>query len=166
MVSMSTGFSGLTDAQADLVNYWQDCCQYGRPPMREQLDPGAIRAHLSAISIVEMSAQGETKFRLVGSGLRQIFGREMRGRYLSELDSSSYEMWSLGLARALDVQQPIGGMITREYDSHAWLRLPFECDQMGMVVLCHDTLVPNMRLGLHADRQSHKSRAASGNLAA
>lgn len=166
MFSLSTGFSGLTRAQSDLVMHWQNCGDQGHLPARSQLDPGAIRAHLSAISMVEMGSNGLARFRLVGSGLRQIFGREMRGRFLSELEATAYEMWSLGLARALDMQQPIGGLIEGDTDSHTWLRLPFQCERLGTVILCHDALIPNVRLGLDARRQSHKTPAAARNLAA
>ena len=98
MVSLSTRFSGVTPAQAELVSHWQAHCEHGRLPTRDRLDPGSFKAHLSAISIIEVGASGQTKFRLVGSGLRSIIGKEMRGRYLSELDQTRFEMWSLGLA--------------------------------------------------------------------
>lgn len=146
MVSTSTGFSGLTPAQSELISHWHHCCHNGLLPTRECVDPGAIRAHLSDISIVETKADGQTQFRLAGSGLRQIFGREMRGRSLNELDQSMFEVWSLGLARALDDQLPIGGLIHRDHETHAWLRLPLRGGREGALVLCHDALIPNARL--------------------
>jgi len=166
MVSMSTDFSGLTEAQTELIKHWHACCQHSAVPAREYLDPGAIRSHLSCISIVEMASDGRTKFRLAGTGLRQIFGREMRGRYLSELEQTAFEMWSLGLARALDIGQPIGGLIERQEDSHAWLRLPLQSDRFGALVLCHDTLVPTARLVSRYNRQSRRTTLVGHNLAA
>ena len=166
MVSLSTDFSGITAAQTKLIKHWHACCQSGALPSRECLDPGAIRAHLSCISIVEMASDGRTKFRLAGTSLRNIFGREMRGRYLSELDQTGFEMWSLGLARALDVQQPIGGLIERKEDSHAWLRLPLHSNRFGALVMCHDTLIPNARLASSYNNQSHRTTLNGRNLAA
>ena len=166
MVSLSTGFSGLTSAQLDLVKHWRHCCGQRHLPMRNQLDPGAIRAHLSGISLVEMGSDGLARFRLVGSGVRQIFGREMRGLFLSELEETECEVWSRGLSRALEMQQPIGGLIEGDGESHAWLRLPFQCERLGSVILCHDALIPNIRLRLDPIRQSHKSPSALRNLAA
>lgn len=166
MVSESTAFLGLTHAQAVLVKHWNACCPDGALPNREGLDPGAIKAHLSAISIVEMAANGRATFRLAGSELRQIFGCEMRGRLLSELDRTTYEMWSLGLARALDMQQPIGGMIEREDNTHAWLRLPLQSEQGGAMVLCHDALIPNARLRPRNGRQSRSLINKTHHLAA
>ena len=166
MVSLSTNFSGLTEAQTDLIQHWHACCEVGVLPSRDCLDPGAIRTHLSSISIVQTAADGGTRFRLAGTNLRQIFGREMRGRPMSELDQTMFEMWSLGLARALDVQQPIGGLIKRQADSHAWLRLPLRANRVGALVMCHDTLIPNERLTNRYDRQPHHVTRGGRNLAA
>lgn len=166
MVSLSTDYSGLTEAQTELIQHWHACCRNGALPAREFLDPGAIRAHLSCISIVEVARDGRTKFRLAGTSLRQIFGREMRGRYLAELDQTTCDMWSLGLARALDVRQPVGGLIGRSEDSHAWLRLPLYSDRDGAQVLCHDTLIPNERLTSRFSGQFHRTTLGGRNLAA
>jgi len=166
MVSLSTDFSGLTEAQSELIKHWHACCHNGALPSRECLDPGAIRAHLSSISIVEVAKGGKTRFRLAGTSLRQIFGREMRGRYLSELDQTAFEMWSLGLTRALEAQQPIGGLIGRDEDTHTWLRLPLHSDRFGLMVLCHDALIPNVRLASRFNSQSHRTTRDGHNLAA
>lgn len=157
MVSVSKRFSGLTTAQAELVEHWQYCSRNGGLPSRDCLDPGAIKTHLSEISMIEMTDTGLAKFRLAGSGLRQIFGCEMRGRLLSDLDQTTFEMWSLGLARALDMGQPIGGLIDQGVSSHAWLRLPLRSDRSGAIVLCHDALIPNIRLKKISHTQSSKS---------
>ena len=162
MVSLSKGFAGLTEAQTELVQHWRTCHREGVLPTRACLDPGAIKAHLSAISMIEVMETGRAKFRLAGSGLRELFGQEMRGRFLSDLDQTTFEMWSLGLARAFDLQQPIGGLIERETDSHAWLRLPLRSEGAGALVLCHDALIPNARLR----PQSHKSINIDSHLAA
>jgi len=166
MVSLSTDFSGLTEAQTDLIQHWHACCETGLLPSRDCLDPGAIRAHLSSISIVQTETDGSTKFRLAGTSLRQIFGREMRGRSLSELDRTMFEMWSLGLDRALEAQQPVGGLIRREEDSHAWVRLPLRANRVGALILCHDTLIPNARLSGGYERQTHRLARRGHNLAA
>jgi hypothetical protein len=162
MVALSKGFMGVTRAQTELVQHWQSCSQNGVLPPRTCLDPGAIKAHLSEISMIEVSETGRAKFRLAGSGLRALFGQEMRGRLLSELDRTTYEMWSLGLARAFDMQQPIGGLIERETDTHAWLRLPLRSERSSALVLCHDALIPNARLR----DQSYRKVSLGSHLAA
>lgn len=166
MVSKTTGFAGLTHAQSELIEHWRETSEHGVLPARTRLDPGAIKAHLSAISIIEVSNHGRATFRLAGSGLRRIFGKEMRGRAVSDLDQTMYEMWSLGLERALDMQQPIGGMIAGAETSHAWLRLPLRSEHRGAMLLCHDALIPNARLRSQYNTQSNTVLNKNQNLAA
>lgn len=163
---MSTDFPGFTPAQSDLLNHWRAQHQQGVPPTREQLDPGAIRAHLSEVSIVEVSTRGHARFRLVGSGLRKVFGCDMRGKYLAELGRETYEVWSLGLASALGHERPAGGLIERDDETHAWLRLPLRKNATGALVLCHDSLIPNARLRTEYDSEYNTSAIPPHNLAA
>ncbi|MEM9055544.1 MAG: PAS domain-containing protein [Pseudomonadota bacterium] len=166
MISMSTGYNGLTEAQSTLIQHWHACCPKSRLPKREALDPGAIRSQLASLSMVEVTPAGTVRFRLAGSSLRQIFGREMRGRQLRELDPNIADMWSLGLSSALERRQPVGGIIHRETDCHAWLRLPLEATEGGALVLCHDALLPKERLPQKKPGEYHIQPSGSTVLAA
>ena len=166
MFDESTGFHGSTDAQSTLIRHWLSCGSVGTLPMRSQLDPGVIRAQLSAISIIELTGDGTARFRLVGSKLRQMFGREMRGRCLEELDRQTYEMWSLGLSRVLEEVSPIGGQIRREHETHTWLRLPLKSENQGALILCHDELIPNQRLVNQYSNKSYNNQYSINNIAA
>lgn len=166
MVSLSTGFQGVTASQAELVQHWYACRVDEGLPQRESLDPGAIRAHLAYISIVEVEDAGDVRFRLAGSRLRQILGREMRGRLISELDQTLSEIWSLGLSSALEKMRPVGGLIERDNDAHAWLRLPLFSPRIGTLVMCHDALVPRHRLRDQDGRESHRLSGTPNILAA
>lgn len=166
MVSLSTEFSGFTPSQEDLLQHWHSLRQGLCLPRREDLDPGAIRVHLSAISIVEVDPLGDVRFRLAGSALRDILGREMRGRRISELDKTIGEMWSLGLSSALDQLRPVGGLIERDTDCHAWLRLPLHSASGSALVLCHDALLPKERFRQDRRRESHSQLGARHTLAA
>lgn len=136
----SMGFQGLTDAQSEIIAYWNNCTKGAGIPRRKDIDPGALRAHLAAISIVELEPSGDVRFRIAGSGLRDIFGKEMRGQRLSDLSSDVADMWSLGLAAAIERNVPTGGMIDRTRDKHTWLRLPLYQADGPMAILCHDVL--------------------------
>lgn len=166
MFDESTGFHGSTEAQSTLIQHWMSCCSTGVLPMRSELDPGTIRAQLSAISIIELSSEGSARFRLAGSKLRQLFGREMRGRYLEELDPTTYDMWSLGLARVLEEVRPVGGQIRREHETHTWLRLPLRSEKQGALILCHDELIPNQRLVNQYPDKSYNNQYSINNIAA
>ncbi len=149
----STGFSGLTKAQTMIVSYWQSKCREGCLPSRLDIDPGALRSQLSAISIVELEPDGGVRFRIAGSQVRAIFGREMRGRRLDEFSDKVSDMWSLGLAAVLDRHAPVGGIIERVNDRHAWLRLPLQADN-GCLILCHDELLSKTPVKGDNTRQS------------
>ena len=166
MLNESIGFHGSTDAQSNLIQHWMSCCTNGILPTRSQLDPGTIRAQLSAISIIELSDNGAARFRLAGSKLRDLFGCEMRGRTLEELDRNTFDMWSLGLARVLEEVRPIGGQVRREHDTHSWLRLPLRREQHGALILCHDELIPNQRLVNQYSDKSHNNQYSINNIAA
>ena len=107
-------------------------------PGKGDIDPGVLKAHLASISMIEVDYRGEARFRIVGSGLRGILGGEMRGRLLSELEPDKADMWSLGLMAAIDRVEPVGGVIDRGTDRHAWLRLPLASSGATSLVLCHD----------------------------
>lgn len=145
MLFESNVFSGVTEAQSELVAHWKSKSAGRALPRREDIDPGALRSHLAAISIIEMNATGDIRFRLAGSGLRSILGREMRGRSVHDLEPNVCDMWSLGLSSAIDRGQPVGGLICREKDEHAWLRLPLMSETGGALILCHDALLPKKR---------------------
>lgn len=162
-----TGFRGITSAQRSIVEYWESQCRTGGLPYRNQIDPGALRAHLSDITIVEMDTAGDMVFRVVGSGLRSILGRDVQGKALSSLNDTVSDMFTLGLSAVMSRKHAVGGVIDREYDRHAWLRLPMLDEHGGArLVLCHDHLlkksatdydrteisytVPNIKSGLAA----------------
>lgn len=136
----SNGFSGLTKAQSAIVSYWRSMCRDGAMPTRENIDPGVLRSHLSAISIVEIEGDGGVRFRIAGSQVRSVFGREMRGRRLDEFNDQAADMWQLGLTAVLDKRAPVGGVIKRANDVHTWLRLPLATSGGNCLVLCHDTV--------------------------
>ena len=139
----SNGFSGLTRAQEAIIAYWRSRCVDGQLPSRGDIDPGVLRSHLSAISIVEVEPDGAVRFRIAGSQVRAVFGQEMRGRCLDEFNSPAADMWSLGLTAVLERQQPVGGLIRRQHDYHAWLRLPLLPTARGRMILCHDMVISN-----------------------
>ena len=138
----ATGLRGLNAAQREIITHWNAVRGDRDVPAKSDIDPGTLRAHLGSISIVEVDRWGEARFRIAGTRLRQILGGEMRGRCLSELDADKAEMWSLGLASAMQRAEPVGGIITRRFDRHAWLRLPLDPGTgFSGLLLCHDVIL-------------------------
>lgn len=139
-----TGFRGLSAAQKDIIAHWHQARDGREMPLKTDIDPGALRTHLASISMVEVDRSGAARFRIAGTRLREILGGEMRGRSLSELSRDKAEMWSLGLISAVERGEPVGGIIDRQKDRHAWLRLPLDPGPgIARLVLCHDVLLPS-----------------------
>ena len=108
---------------------------------------GALRSALACISVVEVDESGESRFRIAGSRLREIFGMEVRGMRVAEIAGAHGECYVLGLSAALERGEPVGGVIEIGGRIHAWLRLPLagEDGQLNQV-LCHDELLPSRRM--------------------
>ncbi len=141
-----TVFSGVTDSQRQLIEYWCSLRESSGLVRRDSMDPGKFRAMLSSISIVEFDRFGTGRFRIAGSRLREIFGMEPRGRQLEDVIGAHGETYSLGLSAALERGAPVGGVIEQDGRAHAWLRLPLAGpDGQLTQVLCHDELVPLRR---------------------
>lgn len=147
-------FAGRTDAQTTLVEYWQDLSKSAGLPSRYDFDPGFLRGFLADISIIEIDAFDRMRFRISGSGIRSILGRDMSGHYLDELHGDVVDMLALGLSAVLDRNIPVGGLIERERDRHAWLRLPLLGRDGYRQILCHDALLSKTGILSPEDHES------------
>ncbi|MEO0550057.1 MAG: PAS domain-containing protein [Pseudomonadota bacterium] len=166
MTIASAGFSGLTRAQNEILSYWHAQRGMNRLPRRDQIDPGVLRSHLAAISIVEVQPDGDMRFRLVGSKLRAVLGRQISGYCLGELQGAAADMFSLGLSAVLEREAPIGGIIERTRDCHAWMRLPLAVEGAAPVILCHDALLSKREQIGDAGAQSNRVSRINEGLAA
>jgi len=135
-------FAGRTDAQTTLVEYWQTLSKIGGLPSRYDFDPGFLRGFLADISIIEIDASNRMRFRISGSGIRTILGRDMSGHYLDEQTGDAVDMLALGL------------LIERERDRHAWLRLPLLGRDGYRQILCHDALLSKTGILSPEDNQT------------
>ncbi|MEL6830329.1 MAG: hypothetical protein AAFO63_09350, partial [Pseudomonadota bacterium] len=78
----------------------------------------------------------------VGSGLRSVLGGNLQGRALSDFNDTVADMFTLGMSAVLARSLPVGGVIDRANDRHAWLRLPLlDAESRVSLVLCHDHLL-------------------------
>lgn len=155
-------FSGITPAQKLLVRYWKALRDRNGLVHRDLIDPGAVRSMLASISVVEIDAAGEGRFRIAGSRLRDIFGMEVRGMKVDEIAGAHGDCYSLGLSAALERGQPVGGEICDGRRSHCWLRLPLagEGGRLNQV-LCHDELL-SQPAALTQGPAAGRARAHSG----
>lgn len=70
----------------NLFQYWNRLRQGGGVPTRAQIEPSDIRDELPQTMILESARRDkEMSFRLAGTGISAMFGRELRGTQLRDL---------------------------------------------------------------------------------
>ncbi|BCH32461.1 PAS domain-containing protein [Mesorhizobium sp. L-8-10] len=73
------------DGSIELFHYW-NALRSGRPaPKRTEIEPSDIRSLLADTFILEKDTRGEAIFRLAGTRLCAIYGRELKGFAFSSL---------------------------------------------------------------------------------
>ncbi len=139
-------FTGVTPVQTQLIRYWLERRnESGRVP-RERIDAGDLRAFLASISVIEFDGEGRARFRIAGSRLCDMFGKELSGLDVERSLGTHGDGFLLGLSVALERAEPVGGVTDTRLPSpnfvHAWLRLPMlDDDGRFNQVLCHDEIV-------------------------
>lgn len=131
--------------QARVYNAWASCAA-GRPFIeRAELNMADIAPEMAHVSVLSRSEEEGFRFRLAGSGLRQVFDCDARGRRISEVGLClTDESWGTASNQALDDRVPLEGRtITDDGRIHYWLRLPMSSDgRRPDMVLCHDRYLP------------------------
>jgi hypothetical protein len=77
-------------ASRDLFSYWEALRGRRPAPQRAEIEPGAIRHVLSETFIVTLDRTGGYPFRLAGTRVCALFGRELKGEsFLGLWDEAS-----------------------------------------------------------------------------
>lgn len=128
----------LTERQGSLLVYWSSICSDGQLPCRRSVNPGALGGALGNTSLVEKTGD-RYRFRLTGSRLEGVFGRDVKGQVIDEIDANVAEAGSASMAIALDTKRPVSGNRQIGTRWHCWLRLPLMDDEgNASLVLCLD----------------------------
>jgi len=132
--------------QRDLFDYWLRSAGVRSMPARADLDPlkvPRLLPHLGLIDLRQGLDQG--LFRLAGTRLRDVYGKEITGRRLSEVFSGVCAAYWHGVhSRVSSEAMPAHGVIRgpaegREHVLLYWLRLPLSDDGDRVDrILCHD----------------------------
>lgn len=72
----------------ELFEYWNALRGSRVAPMRDDIDPGAIRGHLADIFMLVFDPEQGHPFRLAGNSVCTLFGYEMKGTPFADLWSS------------------------------------------------------------------------------
>jgi hypothetical protein len=135
--------------QRELYDYWRSCAKGRLMPARADINPAAIAAMLPGISILDAMPQARLIYRLAGTRLREIFGQEVTGKSVFDLElGEKQSYWRSVYRRVIDDKVPMQGavkgpIVERDHVVLFWMRLPLADD--GAVVnkvLCHDVTLP------------------------
>ena len=72
-------------ASRELYAYWEERRGQRPAPERADIEPGAIRQVLSDTFILELDAADSHSFRLAGTRVCALFGRELKGESFVDL---------------------------------------------------------------------------------
>ena len=131
MAAQIGGPAAAVRAHQELFSYWSSRRQGARLPGRRDIDPGGFKRLLPAVSLIDVAEGGrDYRLRLAGTALYGVYGREITGRTLSEIYSSTAaDYWRAELAQVVADRRPGVGIHNLAWRgaSHLsilWLRLP------------------------------------------
>lgn len=136
--------------QRELFDYWRACAK-GRPmPRRADINPAAMAGLLPGISILDTgTCPDQLTYRLAGTRLREIFGREVTGKSVFDLEfGEKRNYWMAVYRKVIEERTPMQGAVkgpvaNKDHVVLFWMRLPLS-DSGDTVnkVLCHDVTLP------------------------
>ncbi|MFK3779047.1 PAS domain-containing protein [Agrobacterium sp. NPDC089420] len=113
-------------AGLDIYAYWDELRGRKAAPHREDIDPAKLKHHLGDLFILTDKGQNTPFFRLAGTRLCDLFGRELRDRPFSELWQPTNATFPCRVARGiLQHQLPVVFDIEAE-DDYGAAPLAFE----------------------------------------
>lgn len=156
--------------QRQIYDYWQSCAGLRQMPSRKDIDPCSMRKYLPQISLIDIGdGMKSAKVRLAGSRLRDVYGFELTGKCLGDLEwGEKRPYWQAVYRDILKKGAPQGGSISgplcrREHVKLFWLRLPLSQDGESVnMILCHDIAVSGVSVELPGELAPVRALAAAG----
>jgi hypothetical protein len=108
----------------DLHRYWLKKRGERAMPQRADIDPvdPEIRPHLGFIVLTDVVQPGRFRYRLVGSMLTRLVGRDATGRYLDELYSpADYEYMIVAYRWVVEHRAPLRIAGNLRHANRSWI---------------------------------------------
>lgn len=136
--------------QRQLYEYWVSRCGEAQMPRRSAISPADFPRLLPNISLIAIECGARRfRYRLAGTGLREIYDREVTGLFLDDIDwGGNADYWRAAHDRVADTGRPAQGVIrglrtVKNHLVHFWLRLPLQLSESHpSLILCHDVCIP------------------------
>jgi hypothetical protein len=153
--------------QRELFDYWRSRARGRSMPSRADIDPAAIAALLPGISILDAGSPPQLIYRLAGTRLRDIFGQEVTGKSVFDLElGEKRSYWRAVYRKVIEERMPMQGaikgpVVDRDHVVLFWMRLPLADDETAVnKILCHDMTLPvSVAYGLDQDLAGIKNRS-------
>ena len=109
---------------SDLLRYWLNKCGERTMPRRADIDPGDLefRPHLGFVVLTDVAEPMRFRFRLVGSLLTGIVGRDSTRKYLDEVYSpADYEHMIVAFRWVVTHRAPLRITGNLRHANRAWI---------------------------------------------
>ena len=132
MVSQYGAQAAAARAHEEIFAYWASRRAGGRIPGRDAIHPAHFKRHLPTISLIDVKP--DYRLRLAGTGLYGVYGREITGRTLEEIYSTTAaDYWRAELDKVVTKAAPAVGFHNFAWRgaphlSVLWIRLPLASD--------------------------------------
>jgi hypothetical protein len=111
---------------ADIVAYWRAKAGQAGLPTRAQIDPVELSRHLGYLVLVDVLGAPPSprlRYRLIGTAITALTGRDATGRYLDELyDEATYRSVIASYLWVIEHRQPIRVYGTMQFVNRDWVR--------------------------------------------
>jgi PAS domain S-box-containing protein len=123
-----------------LHDLWSSMSENGEPPRRSKFNLDNTKRWASRLSIATVVSNGRFQFRLFGTDLARVYGRDLTGCYLDELSPSS--LWSVVILHyqtVVETRQPLFAPISisngRWYSEVSRLIMPLSSDDQTVAFI-------------------------------
>lgn len=136
-------------AHEELFGYWASLRRSGRLPSRSDIVPDDFKRLLPTVSLIDvLDEAADYRFRLAGTGLYGVYGREITGRRLVDIyNTAAADYWRVELSQVVKERKPAVGVHNLAWRgaSHLsilWLRLPLASNGTDVdMILGYDAVV-------------------------
>ena len=138
-------------AHEEIFAYWASLRKGGRLPSRADISPERMKRLLPTVSLVDVlrdEGRRAYRFRLAGTGLYSVYGREVTGRTLGEVYApAAADYWRRELDQVAAGGRPAAGVHNLAWRGAAhvsllWLRLPLASNGTDVdMILGYDAAV-------------------------
>jgi hypothetical protein len=141
----------------DIYAYWDELRGKKSAPRREDIDPAKLKHHLGDLFILADKGEKVPFFRLAGTRLCDLFGRELRDRPFSELWPAANATFPCRVARGiLQHQLPVVFDIEAEDDYGA---APLAFEMLLLPLRSDNDAAPRLLGALLPERPRHEFAA-------